>query len=155
MNYVCTLIAVTDMERSKKFYQDVLGLEVVADFGANVTLSGGIALQTIETWKTFIQKSPQEIVQKNNACELYFEDDDIDGFSAKLNRLGNIKLIHPLLEHPWGQRVVRFYDCDGHIIEVAEPIDQVVHRFLKQGLSPEETAARMDVPIDFVHSCCS
>lgn len=44
MKYCSTLIAVTDMERSKQFYRDLLGLEVLLDFGANVTLTGGIAL---------------------------------------------------------------------------------------------------------------
>ena len=47
LKYISTLIAVADMEKSKQFYHDVLGLEVVADFGDNVTLDGGIALQTI------------------------------------------------------------------------------------------------------------
>ena len=42
MKYVCTLISVTNMEARKQFYRDVLGLEVVSDFWANVTLSGGI-----------------------------------------------------------------------------------------------------------------
>ena len=47
MKYTCSLIAVSDMEKSKQFYHDVLGMNVVADFGANVTLEGGITLQTI------------------------------------------------------------------------------------------------------------
>ncbi len=37
MKYTCSLIAVSDMEKSKQFYHDVLGMNVVADFGANVT----------------------------------------------------------------------------------------------------------------------
>ena len=41
MKYTCTLIAVRNIEKAKQFYHDVLGLEIVADFGANVTLTGG------------------------------------------------------------------------------------------------------------------
>ena len=37
MRFVGTLVAVKDMERSRRFYKDVLGLEAVSDFGANVT----------------------------------------------------------------------------------------------------------------------
>lgn len=48
MKYTSTLIAVKDMEKSKQFYRDVLGLKMVADFGANVTLDGGVVLQTSE-----------------------------------------------------------------------------------------------------------
>ena len=38
MKFRSTLIAVKDIDISKQFYHDVLGLNVVADFGANVTL---------------------------------------------------------------------------------------------------------------------
>ena len=48
-------------------------------------------------------------------------------------------------EHSWGQRVVRFYDPDGHLIEVGESMRQVVHRFLAQGLTVAEVALRMDI----------
>ena len=47
--YTSTLIAVSDIEKSKQFYRDVLGMKVVADFGANVTLDGGIVMQTMDT----------------------------------------------------------------------------------------------------------
>jgi len=50
MKYAGTLIAVKDMEISKRFYHDVLGLDVAADFGANVMLDGGIFLQTLDSW---------------------------------------------------------------------------------------------------------
>ena len=45
MKYVCTLIAVKDIELSKKFYHDILGQDVIVDLGANVTLTGGFSLQ--------------------------------------------------------------------------------------------------------------
>jgi len=153
MKYTCTLIAVRDMEKAKQFYHDVLGLDVVADFGANVTLTGGIALQTVNTWRGFIHKPDEKIIFGNNACELYFEEDDIDTFVAKLNSIKNIEYVHPLFEHSWGQRAVRFYDPDKHMIEVGENMMMVVKRFIDTGLSLEETAARMDVPGDYVKSC--
>lgn len=67
--------------------------------------------------------------------------------------MAGLKYVHPLKEHRWGQRVVRFYDPDGHIIEVGERMQQVVFRFLHAGLSCEETAHRMDVPLSYVESC--
>ena len=54
MKYIGTLIAVKDIEKSKQFYHDVLGLDVVSDFDANVTLTGGVVLQTLETWQSFV-----------------------------------------------------------------------------------------------------
>jgi catechol 2,3-dioxygenase-like lactoylglutathione lyase family enzyme len=153
MKYAGTLIVVKDMGKSKRFYHDVLGLDVTADFGANVTLTGGIGLQTMDSWKAFIHKQDHELIFKNNVCELYFEEDDIDNFVAKLSKRADIEYVHPLFEHAWGQRVVRFYDPDKHIIEVGENIASVVKRFINDGLSIEETAQRMDVPISYIKSC--
>lgn len=150
MKYTSTLIAVKDMEVSKRFYHDILGLEVVADFGANVTLDGGVVLQTLDTWKSFIRRD--HVALPNNAGELYFEEDDIDGFCNHL-RSFDICYVHELFEHPWGQRVVRFYDPDKHMIEVGEKLDAVILRFISQGFSPEETAVRMDIPLDSVTAC--
>ena len=152
MKYMGTLIAVKDMEKARQFYHDVLGLEVVGDFGANVMLTENIFLQTAETWKTFIHKQEDEIVFENNAVELYFEEDDIDAFIKRLETFDEIAYVHPLLEHGWGQRAVRFYDPDKHIIEVAENIDMVIKRFMDSGLSIEQTAVRMDVPVDYLKS---
>ena len=50
-----TMLVVTDMDKTVEFYKRVLGLEVVMDFGANKTLTGGLALQTLETYKEFIE----------------------------------------------------------------------------------------------------
>lgn len=52
-----------------------------------------------------------------------------------------------------GQRVVRFYDLDKHIIEVGENMKIVCKRFLNGGMTPEQVAERMDVPIEFVIDC--
>lgn len=150
MKYTSTLIAVKDMEKSKQFYHDVLGLNVVADFGVNVTLDGGVVLQTFDTWKSFIRTD--KVVLPNNAGELYFEEDDMDAFYNHLKSFA-ISYVHELFEHRWGQRVVRFYDPDKHIVEVGEKLDAVVLRFVEQGLSAEEIASKMDIPIDFVVSC--
>ena len=150
MDYTSTLIAVSDMEKSRQFYHDVLGMNVVADFGANVTLNGGIVLQTLDTWISFIRTD--KVVLPNNAGELYFEEEDLDAFLENLKQF-DICYVHPLFEHRWGQRVVRFYDPDKHIIEVGEKLDTVILRFMEQGLSAEETAIRMDIPLDFVTAC--
>lgn len=150
MNCISTLIAVRDMERSKEFYRDVLGLNVVSDFGANVTLNGGIALQTMDTWQEFI--GGRGVVLPHNAGELYFEEADMDHFLKHLNRFG-LSYVHAPLEHRWGQRVVRFYDPDHHIIEVGEELTAVVSRFASRGMTPEQIAQRMDVPLSYVKRC--
>lgn len=148
--YKGTLIAVKNMAESKKFYYDILGMNVVADFGANVQLDNGLFLQTMDTWSKFIHE--KDICLKHNASELYFEEADIDAFFTKLKE-AHIEYVHEPLEHSWGQRAVRFYDPDHHIIEVAEDIIMVVKRFLSSGLSEEQVAVRMDVPVDYIKEC--
>jgi catechol 2,3-dioxygenase-like lactoylglutathione lyase family enzyme len=150
MKYLGVLISVKDIEVSKRFYKEILDLEVVSDFGANVVLTGGIFLQTLSTWPGFIQKNESDIIFGNNASELYFETNDIDSFCQLLNKKGDIRYVHSLHEHPWGQRVVRFYDPDSHIIEVGENLSIVVKRFFNSGLSITETAVRMGVPVAYL-----
>jgi catechol 2,3-dioxygenase-like lactoylglutathione lyase family enzyme len=153
MKFKSPLLVVNDIEKSKKFYKDVLGLRVILDFGANVTLTGGVSLQTKESWKEFIHKQDNEIIFNGNDAELYFEEDNFDSFVEKLNELKFIEYVHPVIEYSWGQRVVRFYDLDKHILEVGENINAVCKRFIMSGLTIEETAKRMDVPIKYVQKC--
>ena len=153
MKFKNPLLVVSDMEKSKKFYKDVLGLRVIMDFGANVTLTGGLCLQTKETWMEFIGAKEDEVVFGGNNAEIYFEEDDFDAFAEKLKGLKNIDYVHPVIEHRWGQRVVRFYDPDRHIIEVGENLKFVCRRFLDSGMTAEEVAVRMDVPLKFVQAC--
>lgn len=150
MEYKNPLLVVTDMDRSIKFYGEVLGLQVVLDFGANKTLAGGLCLQTLETWKDFI--GTDRICFGGNAAEMYFEEDDFDAFVERLKGL-DIEYAHPVKEHPWGQRAVRFYDPDRHVIEVGENMKAVCRRFLKGGMTPEQAAQRMDVPIEYIRAC--
>lgn len=50
MKFKNPLLAVKDMPASIDFYKRVLGLCVIMDFGANVTLTGGVCLQTLDSW---------------------------------------------------------------------------------------------------------
>lgn len=153
MKFKNPLLVVTDMEVSKAFYREVLGLRVIMDFGANVTLTGGVCLQTKESWLRFIQAGKNDVSFCGRDAELYFEEDSFDDFVGKLNELDFIRYVHPVVEHPWGQRVIRFYDPDYHIIEVGENMETVCSRFLDSGMTAEEVAKRMDVPLKYVARC--
>lgn len=144
------MLVVTNIDKSVEFYNKVLGLRVIMDFGANKTLTGGLVLQTIDTYREFIGKD--EINFGGNNFEIYFEEDEFDNFIDNLEEC-NVELVHPVKEHSWGQRVVRFYDPDKHIIEVGENMKIVCKRFLNGGMTPEQVAERMDVPIEFVIDC--
>ena len=113
------LIVVSDIQKSKKFYKDLFGLEVILDNDGNVILTEGLVLQDRTIWEKFLEK---EIIVENNASELYFEESDIEAFVEKLDNYSEpIKYVNRLMEHSWGQKVVRFYDLDGNLIEVRTP----------------------------------
>lgn len=114
------LIVVKDIEKSKKFYHDLFGLNTILDSEGNMILTEGLVLQDEEIWKNFLGK---DIIPENNSCELYFEETDIEGFIEKLEKLyPSIQYVNRLMVHSWGQKVVRFYDLDGNLIEVGTPM---------------------------------
>lgn len=113
------LIVVKDIEKSKQFYHDLFGLELVLDNDGNMILTEGLVLQDGKIWKDFLGK---EIIPQNNSCELYFEERNIEAFVEKLEKLyPSVNYANRLMTHSWGQKVVRFYDPDGNLIEVGTP----------------------------------
>lgn len=113
------LIVVRDIERAKKFYHDLFGLKVILDNEGNVILTEGLVLQEEKVWKSFLK---EEVIFKNHATELYFEEKEIETFVEKLESLyPQIQYVNKLMVHSWGQKVVRFYDLDGNLIEVGTP----------------------------------
>lgn len=77
------MLVVTDIDKSVEFYKKVFGLHVIMDFGANKTLTGGLALQTLETWREFI--GTDAVSFGSNSSEIYFEEDDFDQFTKTKN----------------------------------------------------------------------
>ena len=115
-----TLIVVKDIERARKFYHDLFGLDLILDNDGNMILTEGLVLQEEKYWKEFLGK---DIIPENNSSELYFEEKDIEGFVKKLEELyPEVKYVNRLMTHSWGQKVIRFYDPDGNLIEVGTPV---------------------------------
>lgn len=112
------LIVVHDIEYSKAFYKDLFGLDVVTDFGENVILTEGLVLQEQKIWENFIEK---HVVSGGNDTALYFEENDLDQFIEKLESSNYpAEYLNPCMEHEWGQRFIRIYDPDKHVIEIGE-----------------------------------
>jgi len=148
--FTTTLLAVKDVERSKAFYRDLFDQTVTLDLGKNVTLSGGFALQQGFDWLTDV--SAESMRWQEHTLELYFEVDDFDGFLTKLDAHPDVRLVHPPRKHAWQQRVVRLYDPDGHMIEVGEAMAVIARRYLREGLTEEETAKIIQHPVEFVRA---
>ena len=114
------LIVVKDIEKSKRFYHDVFGLDTILDSDGNMILTEGLVLQDEKTWREFLGA---DVVSKSNSCELYFEEQNIEAFVEKLERLyPSVEYVNRLVTYSWGKKVVRFYDLDGNLIEVGTPV---------------------------------
>ena len=132
MKYNCTVISVADIKAARKFYEDLFGLEVFQDYGRNIAFTCGLALQQDFDWLVHLPK--ESILRKSNNVELCFEEQDFDSFLHKLKKYPNIDS--------------RFYDLDGHIIEVGENMKIVIKRFLASGMTIDEVSVKMDVSFE-------
>lgn len=113
------LIVVNDIEKSKQFYHDLFGLNAIYNSEGNVILTEGLVLQDEKVWKDYLNR---EIIPESNSCELYFEEKEIEPFVEKLETLyPSINYITKLTTLDWGQKIVRFYDLDGNLIEIRTP----------------------------------
>lgn len=85
MKFESPMLVVADINKSVQFYKELFALDVVLDFGANKTLTGGLALQTLETYKEFIGKD--DISFGGNNFEIYFEEDEFRCVCYETERL--------------------------------------------------------------------
>ena len=146
MKYTCTVISVADINLSRKFYEDLFGVELYQNYGINISFTCGLSLQQEFDWLINLPK--EEILEKSNNIELCFEEENFDNFIEKLKEYPNIKYLGDVIEHSWGQRVVRFYDLDGHLIEVGESMKMVINRFFAIGLTIDEISIKMSASVE-------
>lgn len=150
MKYQGPLLAVKDVNVSRRFYEEVLGQKVGMDFGENVSFASGFSIQYKPHYAAMIHLEDKDVCLGSNSTELYFEEDAIEEFVHKLEARGDIEFLHPLDTAPWGQRGIRFYDPDRHIVEVGESMEAVVRRFAAEGRSAEEIAGQTMLPLPYV-----
>jgi predicted enzyme related to lactoylglutathione lyase len=136
------------MEKSKDFYEKLFQQKVLSDLGVHVSFENGLSLQS--NYEELVGEK-LEMHPKPNNFQLYFEVGNLDDWEAKLESQEGIEFIHKSKEYPWGQRVMRFYDFDKYIVEVSESMESVAKRFLAQGITVEETAARTMLPVEFLN----
>ena len=114
------LVVVDDMEESVRFYQEMFDLQVIMKQEGNIILSEGLVLQDVKVWADDIGLFTTPY---SNTSELYFEDDDVEGLVDKLTSSDIfVRFQTELTELDGGQKMVRFYDPSGNLIEVRTPV---------------------------------
>ena len=149
MEYKCALFVVEDIEKSRFLYENILGQEVEVDFGEDVAFHSGFAIHQKSHFEKLI--SGHTVTKKLNNHELYFEDDQLENIVETLKKHG-FYFLHDIVEQPWRQRVVRFYDYDAHIIEIGERMEYVAFRLFKENKSIDEISKITYLPEDAVRT---
>jgi catechol 2,3-dioxygenase-like lactoylglutathione lyase family enzyme len=147
------VLFVTNMELSKDFYIHLLDFTIEHDFGASVSFHQGLSL-----WQPgaghVISRSQGFRDAKGNKFEICFETEKLEAFVEKLKTY-NPEILHQVIEEPWGQKTIRFYDPDGHLIEVGESLVSFVRRFYQQGMTIEQVSQRTSVSVEAVRKMVS
>lgn len=122
MKHVDTIVLVDDINKSKEFYVEIIGLEVLHDWGNMIVFkdrfsihSANALLPENET-KQFVDPGKQG---RNNLI-IYFEVEKLDEEYQRMMDKG-VKLLHGIVELPW-QKIFRIFDPDNHILEIGSPI---------------------------------
>lgn len=134
MKFICPLIVVESIDKSRFLYEELLGQNVKTDFGENITFHGDFAIHERKHFEKLIKN---KVKQKSNSFELYFEEDDLEEIESILKE-HDFEFVHGILEQPWKQKVLRFYDYDKNIIEIGERLEHVAYRLSNENLSIEE-----------------
>jgi catechol 2,3-dioxygenase-like lactoylglutathione lyase family enzyme len=122
--FINPVILVKDIAVSRAFYTGVLELKIVADHGSFVLFENHFALHqarelAVTIWGETRPPGTDQAQGRNNLL-LYFEDAALEQVFARIK--DRVQLIHPIRRQAWGQAVFRFYDPDGHVIEIGEPL---------------------------------
>jgi len=147
----CPAIFVRDINKSKEFYVSLLNLSVELDFGTNVVLKGGVALWQVKEDHPIPQKLGIEntLNRSTNRFELYFETENLQEVYQTLKD-ADVPFLHEVHEEEWGQRTIRFFDPDSHLIEVGEAMPAFLQRLFDQGLTVEEVATKTGIALEEV-----
>ena len=122
---------VEDLERSKSFYEDVFGLQVIHEDEDSVAFDFGstiVNLLRIPAARTLIEPGEVAGREAGSRCQLTIWVDDADAACAQLEARGVVLLNGPM-DREWGVRTACFTDPAGNVWEIA------------QGLSREGLAA--------------
>ncbi len=143
LKFVSSVIFVKNIQASKEFYTKIAEQNILYDFGKNVVFKSGFSIWEIdknhEICRNMVKKPA------GNKFELYFETNNLKKFIS-LIEANKIKKLHNVKEESWGQRTIRIYDPDDHILEIGETMEKFVGR-LKKTMSFEEVSEKTGLPI--------
>ncbi|MBN1596875.1 MAG: VOC family protein [Bacteroidales bacterium] len=147
LNFCSTVIFVKNIEASMKFYIEILNQVIKHDFGLNIMFKSNLSLWQISDSHEISSVAGSS--NKENKFELYFETDDIDKEASRL-KLQKVKFFHDIKTEPWGQKTIRFFDPDSHLIEIGEEFSIFLRRIFLETGSLKETSRKTGVQVNLI-----
>ena len=121
MKHVDTIVLVDDINKSKEFYSEIIGLEILHDWKNMVVFKERFSIHSANT--LLPENEIKQIVypgkQGQNNLIIYFEVENLDKEYQRMIDKG-VRILHGIVELPW-QKIFRIYDPDNHIIEIGIP----------------------------------
>lgn len=121
---VLMILYVSDQEKSKKFYAEILGIHPelhvpgMTEFRLNVQSKLGLMPNTgISNIICPILPSP-ELAKGIPRCEIYLKTKEANAIFNRAKKAG-AKIIQEFTEMDWGDEVCYFADPDGHVVALA------------------------------------
>lgn len=114
-----SIALVRDIEVSKHFYKDILGLSIVQDFDIFVLFQNDFAIHRADLFYNYINKPYHGEKMGHDNVDFYLTTTDLEHVSNKLKE-NKVVFIHDIKQMDWGEKVIRFYDPDGHILEIGD-----------------------------------
>jgi len=144
MKYKNCVLFVKDIYESRAFYENIMGQKIKYDFHTNVVYKSGISL-----WQVAEKHEIHPLLKSVNSehhhnFELYFETENIRLIIKRLKK-NNIKFLHEIKEESWGQSTIRFFDRDGHLIEIGESMKTFINKLYNSGTSIKQISEKTNL----------
>lgn len=126
--FVSTIVFVSDINKSKQFYADLLSIKIKKDLEKIVFFDNQLVLHCAESILNTIFKRSSGVpsIQGNNNILIYFECKTLEKLEQLYHKIKDeVRIINKIEKQEWGQKVFRFYDPDGHIVEFGEPLNDI------------------------------
>lgn len=113
-----TVIYVRDLAAMRRFYEDVLGFELIRELSPR-WIEYRVGANTLALAIPGLTAKDAPVPRGSAALQLAFKvaRDDVDACAKELQRRG-IALVAPPTDQPFGHRTLFFRDPDGNLLEV-------------------------------------
>jgi lactoylglutathione lyase len=120
------ILFVADLQRSRVFYHEVLGLDVEFEDDESVGFKiEGLAFIVLQVDRARVQLQGERTATPAAGATAFLTTftGDVDALHGNLVERG-VPFFQRPADQPWGMRTAYFKDPDGHVWEIAQPIER-------------------------------